>query len=67
MARITLYGDDVQLIFSNNRIGDCIIDMIENIEDEEVWLQYIVSKRDIPRVIKILEEIQQQGGHGKNN
>ena len=67
MARITLYGDDVQLIFSNNRIGDCIIDMIENIEDEEVWLQYIVSKKDIPRIIKILEKIQQQGGHGKNN
>ena len=61
MARITLYGDDVQLIFSNNRIGDCIIDMIETIEDEETWLQYIVSKRDILRIIKILEEIQQGG------
>ena len=62
MARLTLYGDDIQFIISNNRIGDCVIDMIEVIEDEETWLQYIVSKKDIPRVIKILEEIQQQGG-----
>lgn len=59
MARKTFYGDDVQLIFSNNRIGDCVIDMIETVEDEEVWLQYIVSKRDIPKVIRVLEEIQQ--------
>lgn len=59
MARKTFYGDDTQLIFSNNRIGDCVIDMIETIEDEEIWLQYIVSKKDIPKIIRVLEEIQQ--------
>lgn len=59
MARKTFYGDDVQLIFSSNKIGDCVIDMIETVEDEEVWLQYIVSKKDIPKIIRVLEEIQQ--------
>lgn len=59
MARKTFYGDDVQLIFSNNRIGDCVIDMIETVDDEEIWLQYIVSKKDIPKIIRVLEEIQQ--------
>ena len=63
MARITLYGDYTQFTISNNKIGDCVFDMIEFIEDEdeETWLQYIVSKKDIPRIIKILEEIQQVG------
>lgn len=59
MARKTFYGDDIQLIFSNNKIGDCVIDMIETVDDEEVWLQYIVSKKDIPKIIRVLEEIQQ--------
>ena len=61
MARLTLYGDDIQFIISNNKIGDCVFDMIEVIEDEEIWLQYIVPKRDIQKIINLLKEIQQGG------
>lgn len=59
MARLTLFGDnDFQFIISNNKNGDCVFDMIEVIEEEETWLQYIIPKRDIHKIINILKEIQ---------